>query len=174
MPNHVKNVLTFKNLKKEDMDFIVNTIAIESEDTPSTYWIDFNKIIPEPRTEDECPDEYKVNKDSHVRTYDDKPWFDWYKWRNEFWDTKWNAYDKYSILDDSTLTFVFSTAWSYPEKVIKRLRLLGYDFELKYADEDYGCNCGMLQYHSKEDLFTRDVSSIIDPGTFSEELWSTY
>lgn len=174
MPNHVKNVLTFKNLKKEDIDFLVNTITIESEDTPSTYWIDFNKIIPEPRTEDECPDEYKVNKDSHVRLYDDKPWFDWYKWRNEFWGTKWNAYDRYSMIGDNTLTLVFSTAWSTPERVIKRLHLLGFDFELKFADEDYGSNCGIMQYDAKLNIFTRNESSIIDTTEFAEELWSEY
>ena len=174
MPNYVKNVLTFKNLDKEDIDFIVNTITDGSGEDTSRHRIDFGKIIPEPRTEEECPDEYKVNKDSHIVPYEDRPWFDWYKWRNEFWDTKWNARDCYSILDDNNLTFVFSTAWSAPEQVIKRLRLLGYDFELKYADEDYGNNCGILNYHAKEDLFIRDVSTIIDPCTFAEELWDTY
>lgn len=175
MPNYVKNVLTFKNVPLlEDIDFIVNTITDGSEGDASRYRIDFNKIIPEPRTEEECPDEYKVNKDSHVVPYEGKPWFDWYKWRNEFWDTKWNACDCYSILGDYTLTLVFSTAWSYPEKVIKRLRLLGYDFELKYADEDYGSNCGIIQYHAKEDIFVIDVTSISNPGKFAEEIWSIY
>lgn len=154
MPNHVKNVLRFKDLKSDDITFIVNTIARESEDDPSTYWIDFNKIIPEPEFESECPEDCIVNKDSHISTNPDKPWFDWYKWRNEYWGTKWGAYDCYSIIGKSYIIFVFETAWSMAYPVIERLRLLNYDFELKYADEDIGSNCGMLTYSTERRLHT--------------------
>ena len=48
MPNHVRNVLTFRKLKPKEIDFIIDTIAVPHEDT---YIIDFDKIIPEPKTE---------------------------------------------------------------------------------------------------------------------------
>lgn len=63
MPNHVKTVIKFRNLKKkEDFDFIINAIARPLTEKDSMFtpdhedWaIDFNKIIPEPETIDECP-----------------------------------------------------------------------------------------------------------------------
>lgn len=63
MPNHVKTVIKFRNLKKkEDFDFIINAIArpLTERDCMFTpdhedWMIDFNKIIPEPETIDECP-----------------------------------------------------------------------------------------------------------------------
>lgn len=101
------------------------------------YIIDFNKIIPEPRFESECPDEYKVNKDARIELREDKPWFDWYKWHVDQWGTKWDAYDGYTKIGKSYVTFVFSTAWSVAYPVIQKLDVMGYDIEVRYADEDY-------------------------------------
>lgn len=174
MPNHVKNVLKFKNLKQDDIDFILNTIAIESEDTPRSYWIDFDKIIPQPATEDECPEIFKVNKDSHISPDEERPWFDWYRWRLHYWDTKWGAYDCYSLIGKTYVTFVFNTAWSTSVPIMERLTLLGYTFELKFADEDYGNNCGRITYSREQGFEIFDESSFKNPGRWAENLWSTY
>lgn len=174
MPNHVKNVLKFKKLKPDDIENIVHLIAIESEDDPKTYWIDFNKIIPEPKYESECPEDCKVNKDSHISTNPDKPWFDWYKWHIKYWGTKWGAYDCYSIMGKSYVTFVFSTAWSVAVPVIERLHLLGYSFELRYADEDYGSNCGIITYDSEQGFEHQDEDSFKDSGRWAINLWRRY
>lgn len=184
MPNHVKNVLKFSNLKPKDVDFILKTIATQDEDAElpadkdTEYKIDFDKIIPEPKTEEECPDEYKVNKDSHIMEYEDRPWFDWYKWHNAFWDTKWNAYDCYTKVGKSYITFVFSTAWSMPYNVMTRLHLLGYDFELRYADEDWGNNCGILMYSSEHGFTHYDEDDMIakrrNAQAFARDLWNRY
>ena len=174
MPNHVKNVLKFKNLKPDDVEFLVNSIATLSEDEPPTYWLDFNKIIPEPRFESECPDEFKVNKDSHVEVDKDRPWFDWYKWRNFYWDTKWGAYDCYSKVGKSYVIFVYSTAWSTSVPIIEKLTLLGFDFELRYADEDYGSNCGRMVYSSEQGLDAYGESSFKDPTRWAMDLWRKY
>lgn len=174
MPNHVKNVLKFKHLTPDDVDTIVNMIAIESEDEPSSYWIDFDKIIPEPREESECPFDCKVNKDSHISADPGRPWYDWYKWRNKYWGTKWGAYDCYSKVGKSYVTFVFSTAWSMPYPVIERLHLMGYEFELRYADEDIGSNCGILMY-SREQGFTHfDEDKLTNPEQWARRLWNNY
>ena len=135
MPNHIRNVLKFKNLKPEDVNFILNTIANPTKEADA-YLIDFDKIIPEPKIESDCPADCFVRKDSHIMEYEDRPWFDWYQWHNKYWGTKWNAYDGYSKAGKTWVLFVFSTAWSYPAPVIEQLHLMGYDFELQYADED--------------------------------------
>ena len=70
MPNHVKNVVKFKHLKPQDIDFILGAIAEPlHEKEPcyhpdkKLYGINFDKIIPEPRLESECPEDCVVNKD---------------------------------------------------------------------------------------------------------------
>lgn len=174
MPNHIKNVLKFKKLKPDDIENIVHLIAIESEDEPKTYWIDFNKIIPEPKFESECPDAFKVNKDSHISPNPEKPWFDWYRWRLHYWDTKWGAYDCYSIMGKSTITFVFNTAWSTSIPIIERLALMGYPFELRFADEDYGSNCGKISYSREQGFQHQDESAFKDPSRWAMDLWRKY
>jgi DNA replication initiation complex subunit (GINS family) len=64
MPNHIINRLKFVDISKEEKDFILKTITtINDEDIPV---IDFDKIIPEPRTKDECPEDCLTTPDSHV------------------------------------------------------------------------------------------------------------
>lgn len=125
MPNHVRNVLKFKKLTTEDIDFIKDMIC-DTIDTGAvtTYHIDFDKIIPEPKEESECPDDCKVNKDSHIEEYKDREWFDWYKWHNKYWGTKWNAYDSYTMVNKSSITFVFNTAWNMPSPVIRKTKII--------------------------------------------------
>jgi len=182
MPNHVKNILKFKHLTPDDVDFIVNTIAIEMERPEmmgKQYAIDFDKIIPEPRFESECPDDCRVNKDSHISIIEEKPWFDWYRWHLKYWGTKWGAYDCYSIVGKTYVKFIFSTAWTMAYPIITRLRLLNYEFELRYADEDYGHNCGILTYEQNEDLdeksfFHQDEEILKNPTRFARYLWNRY
>lgn len=180
MPNHVKTVVKFKHLKPDDIAIILNTIATDKKkydedlETDNTYQIDFNKIIPEPETEDECPEEYKVNKDSHVRPSDEKPWFNWYKWHIENWGTKWDAYDCYTLIGKSWITFVFSTAWSPALPIFDKLALLGYDIDIKYADEDYGSNCGTAYWTSEQGWTHYDESELKDPVRFARNLWNKY
>ena len=176
MPNHVKNVLKFKKLKPDDVSFLVNTIAspMERPEDYSNYAIDFNKIIPEPQFESECPDEFKVNEESSCEILKDRPWFDWYRWRIHYWDTKWGAYDCYSVMGKSYVIFVFSTAWSIAYPVIERLKLLGYEFELQYADEDYGSNCGRITYSSEQGFNHYAESSFKNPRQWARNLWDRY
>ena len=124
MPNHVKNVLKFSNLSETDKKFILNnfTDEIEGEEIyPLNKVFDFNRIIAEPETEADCPEDCKLNKDSHVEELKDKPWFDWYAWHVKYWGTKWNAYDAYTKVGKTTITFVFSTAWSMPFPIYEHL-----------------------------------------------------
>lgn len=174
MPNHVRNVLKFKHLTSDDIAFILNTIAIESEDTPITYWIDFDKIIPEPKFESECPPDCIVNSESHISPDPDKPWFDWYRWRLKYWNTKWKAYDCYSIVGKSYVTFVFNTAWTMAYPIFEQLRLMGFEFELRYADESYGSNCGILTWSREQGFNHFDESKLKDPCRWARNLWDRY
>lgn len=178
MPNHVRNVLKFKNLKEDDKRFILDLICSPVEDAAGgvTLHIDFDKIIPEPKEESECLEKYKVNKDVHIEEFKDRSWFNWYDWHCDYWGTKWNAYDSYSIVNKSSITFVFHTAWSMPYPIIKRLRVLGYDFDIRWADEAWGSNCGKIRYKASEQDWQEawEEEAYKDPVTFAQRLWREY
>lgn len=77
----------------------------------------------------------------------------WYEWNIENWGTKWNAYDQKIKEGKTYIKFIFSTAWSIPMPIYRKLKKLGLDFEVKYADEDYGNNCGILKYVNGEEEY---------------------
>ena len=72
----------------------------------------------------------------------------WYEWRCANWGTKWNAYDQTG--GDGWLTF--ETAWSAPHPVIDKLAEMFPQVKIthKWADEDYGNNCGCRVYVNGE------------------------
>ena len=144
IPNHVRNVIKISKIKPEEIEMVLDMIATtldDSEFPDKQYMIDFDKIIPEPKDESECPDEYKVNKSSPIERLKDKPWFDWYEWHIDHWGTKWGAYDGYTKIGKTYILFAFNTAWAVPIPIIQKLGVLGYPIEVKYADENYGVNC---------------------------------
>ena len=68
---------------------------------------------------------------------------DWYDWRLNSWGTKWDAYD---FGNEHLDQVVFNTAWSAPLPVILELSKKHplQQFELEFADDDIGVNCGSL------------------------------
>ena len=114
-----------------------------------------------------------MNKDSHVMEDKDRPWFDWYAWRNTYWNTKWGAYDGYTYTGKTYIIMYFQTAWSFAGPVAMKLAELGYDLDLQYADEDYGSNCGRLQYDAKTKEWARWGMSELKPNpeTWAKRLW---
>jgi len=66
---------------------------------------------------------------------------DWYSWSTSNWGTKWNAYEQYPREGGA---IKFETAWSTPYPVIEAVSLKFPEavFFLRYADEDFGHNCG--------------------------------
>lgn len=66
----------------------------------------------------------------------------WYEWRNDNWNTKWNAYET-ELKNNNEIWF--NTAWSnVAERIIRKLSLMFPNVTLKYSfsDEDVACNCG--------------------------------
>ena len=72
---------------------------------------------------------------------------DWYSWANKYWGTKWNAYDQIEV---EFGTIQFDTAWSTPYPVMQKLAKMFPDltFEVKFADEDLGNNCGTYEFEN--------------------------
>ena len=181
-PNHVKNVVKIKGIPNDKIDYMLNKLAVKykSTITDRDEWIiDFDLIIPEPRYKSDCPKRYQVNSKSHVEKDEDRPWFDWYEWHIANWGTKWNAYEGYTIIGKTQLTFVFNTAWCIPIQIYSLLGALcvksGYSMEVRYADEDYGSNCGTLTYNAKEhDAIMQTEKDLTNPEGFARYIWSKY
>jgi hypothetical protein len=70
---------------------------------------------------------------------------DWYGWTRDNWGTKWNAYSQ-ELSEEGVIKF--ETAWSTPEPVIYALSQMFSDaqFNVRYADEDFGHNVGEYTY----------------------------
>lgn len=113
---------------------------------------------------------------SHVSEDPERPWFNWYTWRLEYWGTKWGAYNGYTTCEKTSIAFVFSTAWSVALPIINRLRILGYDFTVLYADEDLGSNCGKYEYNSHTgELFSwYEHEYCKDTVAFARRIWDRY
>lgn len=141
MPNHIINILRFKNLDKENIETLISGLTTV---TNGERFFDFNKII---KTPDYI---YQGNLGEKEREKYGKN--NWYDWNREHWGTKWNAYDQRIIKGKSYVEFIFSTAWTMPYLIYEKLRDLGLDFEVKYADEDLGHHCGTFKYINGETI----------------------
>lgn len=136
MPNWTMNTVTLKGIGS-------NKAFYDDEGN-----FDFNKIIPEPESAEECISKYGkryiddgTKHLQHNRTDD---WFDWYGWHCDFWGTKWNACDTCVVSDD---VVSFDTAWAAPEPIFEALSKMypnetllieasyeeGYDVTMKYT-----------------------------------------
>lgn len=167
MPNWVKNVVTLGGDPKKVKELLD---AIRGNVGGQESVIDFNRIIPMPdglmdtvsptRSEDEA----KAN----IARFGAR---DWYDWAIANWGTKWNACDA-MLLGANENIIEFSTAWSFPRPVFDRLAEMFPDMyiDVRYADEDFGSNCGELQYEHGEG------SSLYEPEgdeamEFALDLW---
>lgn len=198
MPNHVKNILKFKNLKKGQIDILINSLTVIED---GQRYFDFNKIIEMPESLrlvsgslenyaikyvelkehnlhlDE-KDKLEEQNKKFVESLTEKQIFEdysetykkyninnlydlgklylnnktkygtttWYNWCIENWGTKWNAYDQSIEKGKTFVKFIFSTAWAMPKPIYDKLKKLNLNFEVKYADEDIGHNCGIYSY----------------------------
>lgn len=124
MPNYVANEVTIKG-SRIHVQNLLETIR----NTESNKCIDFEKIIPMPKEEED----------------------NWYDWRCENWGTKWNACNEPTLettdnVDGDMIAVIrFETAWATPSKLIEKLSAMfpTVNISVKYADEDAGYNCGV-------------------------------
>lgn len=163
MPNHVSHKVTFRygeddyEEKKAMFDEVLT--FMKSEDWP----FDFNRLIPYPEKyakADKAAKEYSENGGK----WEDRPENGFnhggYEWCLGNWGTKWNAYTACVGYDEVT----FQTAWNYPEPIFKALSKKFPDliFEVEYADEDSGSNCGITAWKNGVEIERRDNKT--DPG----------
>ena len=115
MPNWVRNKL-FIHGPTEKVKQCTLDIASDTEH------ISFHKILPRPKDIGD----------------------DWYDWSVENWGTKWDVTETY---EDENGYICFDTAWSTPVEIFNLLSEKCTDliFEVEYADEDLGNNCGMYK-----------------------------
>ena len=97
---------------------------------------------------------------------------DWYNWAISNWGTKWNASEPY-IGDDY---IEFQTAWSHPDPIMQKWTEMNPDvtFNVKFADEDMGVNCG--GYTAKDGEVLDEYFPDIDENredalSFASEVW---
>lgn len=131
MPNWCENKLIIKG-KRETIKEFLNKYFTKDEN--GELQLDFDKIIPEPRTIEECPKDCIRESNSSVMERKERPWFDWYEWHIKYWGTKWDACDT-SISwnrDKTEICILFDTAWSPSVPVIDKLRELEPELKIKH------------------------------------------
>lgn len=148
MPDFVANIVTFGGDKERIKEML---LAVQNDEYgPGS--ISFDKIIPMPPELDiECG---RSKTDPQViRNIQKYGVPDWYDWRREHWNTKWDAggYEKgrdYSQCDK----LAFRTAWFEPVPVIQKMSEMYPDIEFthQWAGEQLGHYCGTAVYLAGE------------------------
>ena len=98
---------------------------------------------------------------------------DWWCWRNEHWDTKWNAYNfglmaaNYEDINTYDNTIEFDTAWSAPFPIYQKISENYPDVTLDcfWCEEFFGSNVGKATYSNGQQ------TSINYPDSDSKEAY---
>ena len=161
MPNWVKTKLHIFNVTDEDFQKIVDTYTTENEYQGRK--LDFEKIIPMP----ENIYRGNIGPDEQAK-YGENNWYDWCI---KNWGTKWNSC--YNYIDFADHSFEFETAWTFAEPVVTQLsQQTGHSIIAKYADEDFGCNCGVVMCEKDGSIYSEDIGENTDEAwDLVEELW---
>lgn len=122
MPNWIRNKLLIHGNSDKVKQC---TLDIASEDEH----ISFEKILPRPKDIGEK----------------------WYDWSVDNWGTKWDVTETY---EDENGFICFDTAWSTPAYLILFLsnKYTDLSFEVLYADEDLGNNCGRYIFKNGNEI----------------------
>jgi len=194
MPNWVYNKVFFHGdeseierlksfVKSEESDFDFNNIIPMPQALNLTCGSDqvFSKKCAKARRETGATttDEYE-NSQSWIKEKSFEEWADlgdkyyankekygyetWYDWCCDKWGTKWNANDVMWSGDN----LYFNTAWNTCEPVFEKLYELfpKIEFEVEFADEDIGSNCGTISFEDGE-FFVNYINSI----EFACDVW---
>ena len=121
MPNYCENKLVILGEKEQLDSFISKHIKTKEYDM---VYLDFDIIIPEPKTKEECEKEYIIDNidTAHIQPIESKPRFNWYTFHCDKWGTKWNSFD--GVLNRNSnreLTLWFITAWDSCVPIINKL-----------------------------------------------------
>lgn len=186
MPNHVTTKVTIKADKKK-VDEILSSIESTLDDGTTHHFDfnklvprpqELNDTTSPTTIVDQATREKQLKEREEFDKNSDKPHYfrprvdltqelsneykrrfgadNWYDWSVKNWGTKWGAYST-SIENENVL--VFDTAWSHPFQMIANLSAKFPDvlFEVKYADEDTGHNCGYYSIDNGESFDYNDL-----------------
>lgn len=142
MPNHITNILKIRGSREKVENFFQKTQT-------ENFLFDFNTIVPMP----DYVERWNIGIDWKPSG---KYTTNWYDWCPIHWGTKWNAYSCYKSkylrtknykLKIAEWIIIFDTARSTPLPIWKALALQYPDleFDIQYADEDIGYNCGTIK-----------------------------
>lgn len=111
-------------------------------------------------------EEYADLGDKYIRNKAKYGFTSWYGWCNYNWGTKWNAVEPHWENDN---TVHFETAWSAPIPIYEKMSQMFPDieFEVEYADEDLGSNCGTISW-SEDSAFYWEA---LDDFDFACRVW---
>jgi hypothetical protein len=140
MPNHVTNIISFKDISDERLNEILQAIKNDEVGIGS---IDFNKLVPTP------PDIFQGNLGpEEEKLYGDKTWM---SFNCKSWGTKSNSYCNFPY-NDGDNSIKFHTAWSAPHPILEQLTKQYPDVLIchQWSDEDFGCNVGQREYQDGE------------------------
>jgi Ferredoxin-like domain in Api92-like protein len=178
MPNWVTNILTFEG-EQNQIDQLLQKIKGEPFEDGSENPISFNSIIPMPAELEgtvspmkiisqkeydaqekriangqltDMENSFRISRgltkelsDKYKKEFGADNWYDWHC---KNWGTKWNAC--HATIEENKITF--DTAWATPYPVIEKISEMFPEITitLKYADEDFGHNCGVLIFEGGE------------------------
>ena len=118
MPNWCYIKLSCDDICKDERFYTI--------DADGKKYLDFKKIIPEPKDADDCRKNYGEkyidnNDPSRMSLTHSKgnEWFHWYDWHVDYWGTKWGACEV--TYDDDLDIIYFQTAWSFPKPIVKKI-----------------------------------------------------
>jgi len=126
MPNYCENNIYISAKTPNDLLKFVRKYLLEKGGSNGSLELDFNRIVHEPRSINECPPQYINNNSNNIQKLKGRNWFNWYDWRCAYWGTKWNVNNKdscfFSIdsIDEilthniNNISIYAQTAWSPP------------------------------------------------------------
>ena len=143
MPNWCTNELIIRG-QVEEMDKWRVALANNESLEPT---LDFGKIVPEPRWEEDSDD--------------------WYQWRIDNWGTKWNASEVDTFNDLEEIQYNFSTAWGPPMEFLETAakKFPNLYFEMAYYEEGM-CFAGAISYECGEMIHTESHNGIEEMNQF--------
>lgn len=130
MPNWCYTTITITGEKADIRRFL-------DKHTPDGNF-DFRTVIPEPETEEECPEIYNLNiRDRPIERRKGKEWFNWYDWNQTEWGCKWNSSCTYVEWEsDDTCLMEYQTPWGSAEGIEDEIEEmypeLTFEFEHEY------------------------------------------
>ena len=170
MPNYVTNQIT---IDSQNVDEIIEFVQNEQGE------FDFNKIIPMPEClvesvsgffgDSERQSELERQNAANIA---ECGYANWYDWRCQHWDTKWNANE--TFFNDNQIEF--ETAWSTPVSIMVELsdKFPEAEFIIKYADEDIGSNCGEYHVKAGEIIHESIAPRYSEQTTDQRAYWANY